>query len=91
MIYDDYHPYNSVNDTKSGRWELFYIALSEVHDFYSQHNYTSQELNNMEQAKSILVNVRKMYDTEKDKISPVIKIFKNLKKSSIKCGKMDWW
>ena len=62
MICDDDHPFNIVDNTKIGRQELLYMALRGVHDFYIQNNYTLPELNNMEQAKSILEQVKKMYD-----------------------------
>ena len=73
MICDDYHPFNCADNTKGGRQELLYMALSGVHDFYLQHNCTLPELNNMEHAKSILENVKKMYDTAKEKSFPCYK------------------
>ena len=73
MICDEYHPFNSSDNTKGGRGELLYMALSGVHDFYLRNNCILPELNNMGQAKEILENVRKMYDTAKEKNFPCYK------------------
>ena len=73
MICDDYHPFNSSDSTKAGRGELLYMALSGVHDFYIRNNCSLPELNNMEHAKSILENVKKMYDQAKEKKFPCYK------------------
>ena len=70
MICDDYHPLNCSDNTKNGRPELLYMALSGVHDFYLKNNCTLPELNNMEQAKLILENVKTMYNTAKEKKFP---------------------
>ena len=67
MICYDYHPFNSLDNTKSGRCELLYMALSGVHDFYLRHNCSLPELNNKDQAKEILDNVKIMYNTAKEK------------------------
>ena len=80
MICDDDHPFNIVDNTKIGRQELLYMALRGVHDFYIQNNYTLPELNNMEQTKSILEQVKKIYDTAKENNFLAIKIFKTLMK-----------
>lgn len=72
MICDDYHPFNSSDSTKAGRGELLYMALSGVHDFYIRNNCSLPELNNMEHAKSILENVKKMYDQAKEKKFPLL-------------------
>ena len=73
MICDDYHPFNSSDNTKSGRCELLYMALSGVHDFYLRHNCSLPELNNKDQAKEILDNVKIMYNTAKEKKFPCYK------------------
>ena len=65
MICDDYHPLACSDNTKEGRAELLYMALSGVHDYYLKNNCSLPELNNMEQAKSILENVKTMYNTAK--------------------------
>ena len=70
MICDYYHPLCNADATKSGRAELLYMALSGVHDFYLKNNCTLPELNNMDQAKEILSNVKKMYDMAKEKKFP---------------------
>ena len=49
---------------------MLYIAFSGVHDFYLQNNCTLPELNNMEQAKGILENVKKMYDAARQSNIP---------------------
>ena len=73
MICDDYHPLACSDNTKEGRAELLYMALSGVHDYYLKNNCTLPELNNMEQAKSILENVKTMYNTAKEKKFPCYK------------------
>ena len=70
MICDYYHPLCNADATKNGRAELLYMALSGVHDFYLKNNCTLPELNNMDQAKEILSNVKKMYDMAKEKKFP---------------------
>ena len=65
MICDIPDQFNRFDNTKNGRAELLYMALSGVHDFYIRHNCSLPELNNMQQAKEILENVKKMYDTAK--------------------------
>ena len=70
MICDIYHPLNCSDNTKNGRAELLYMALSGVHDFYLRNNCALPELNNMEQAKLILENVRTMYNMAKEKKFP---------------------
>ena len=67
MICDKWHPLNEPDHTKEGRNELLYMALSGVHDFYLKNNCTLPEINNMEQAKIIVENVKKFYETAKDK------------------------
>ena len=42
--------------------KLLYLAYFGVHEFYLKNNYTLPELNNMEQAKNIEENVKKMYN-----------------------------
>ena len=58
------------DSTKIGRAELLYMAFSGVHEFYLQNNCTLPELNNMDQAKRILENVKKMYDVIKQNNIP---------------------
>ena len=70
MICDYLHPLCKADGTKNGRAELLYMALSGVHDFYLKNNCTLPELNNMEQAKSIVENVKKMYDMAKERKYP---------------------
>jgi len=70
MICDYYHPLACSDVTKNGRAELLYMALSGVHDFYLQNNCSLPEINNMEQAKLIVENVRIMYNTAKEKNFP---------------------
>jgi ubiquitin-activating enzyme E1 len=65
MISDPMHPFNIPDITKKGRSELLYMAFSGVHDFYFQNKFTLPELNNMEQARKILENVRQMYNQVK--------------------------
>ena len=57
MICDDYHPFNSSDSSKKGRGEFLYMVLCGVLDFYLKNNCNLPELNNMDQAKSILENV----------------------------------
>ena len=73
MICDDYHPFNSSDSSKMGRGELLYMALSGVHDFYLKNNCNLPELNNMDHAKSILENVKIMYQQAKEKNFPCYK------------------
>ena len=73
MICDPYHPLAPADNTKEGRSELLYMALSGVHDYYMQHNCTLPEINNMEQAKIIATNVKTMYDMAKEKKFPCYK------------------
>ena len=70
MISDPAHPFGTSDQTKRGRTELLYMAFSGVHDFYLQNNCTLPELNNMEQAKGILENVKKMYDAARQSNIP---------------------
>ena len=70
MISDPAHPFGTSDQTKIGRAELLYMAFSGVHDFYLQNNCTLPELNNMEQAKGILENVKKMYDAARQSNIP---------------------
>ena len=70
MICDPYHPLVTADNTKEGRAELLYMALSGVHDFYMQNNCTLPEINNMDQAKKIKDNVKIMYDQAKEKKYP---------------------
>ena len=65
MISDPSHHFNIADQTKRGRVELLYMAFSGVHDFYMNHKCNLPELNNMEDAKSILEKVKAMYDTSK--------------------------
>ena len=69
-ISDDNHPLINADYSKFGRAELLYMALRGVHDFYLKNNNTLPELNNMEQAKSILENVKNMYNTAKEEKTP---------------------
>ena len=64
-ILDQYHPLKSFDGEKSGRNQLLYMALCGVHDFYINNKFTLPELNNMEQVKKIVENVKKMYDQAK--------------------------
>ena len=70
MICDPTHSFIISDQTKRGRAELLYMAFSGVHDFYLQNKCTLPELNNMEQAKGILENVKKMYDAAKQNNIP---------------------
>ena len=69
-ICDYDHPIRSPDSTKNGRAELLYLTLLGIHDFYLKHNNSLPELNNMEQAKEIVENVKIMYNTEKEKKTP---------------------
>ena len=70
MISDPYHPLINTDFTKAGRNELLYMTFTGVHDYYLSHNFTLPELNNMEQAKIILENTRKFYETSKQNKNP---------------------
>jgi len=64
MICDDWHPLNESDNSKIGRNELLYMALSGVHDFYLNNNCILPELNNMDQAKKIVENVKLLFGEE---------------------------
>ena len=70
MISDPAHPFNIADQTKKGRVELLYMAFSGVHDFYMNNKCNLPKLNNMDDAKSILEKVKKMYDTSKENNIP---------------------
>ena len=70
MISDPSHPFNIADQTKRGRVELLYMAFSGVHDFYMNNKCNLPKLNNMDDAKSILEKVKKMYDTAKENKIP---------------------
>ena len=70
MISDPMHPLSTPDTSKRGRAELLYMAFSGIHDFYFQNKFTLPELNNMEQAKVILENVRQMYNQAKENNIP---------------------
>ena len=70
MICDPLHPFIISDQSKRGRAELLYMAFSGIHDFYLKNKCTLPELNNMDQAKTILENVKKMYDTAKQNNIP---------------------
>lgn len=46
------------------------MAFSGVHDFYMNNKCNLPKLNNMDDAKSILEKVKKMYDTSKENNIP---------------------
>jgi ASC-1-like (ASCH) protein len=56
------------------------MALIGVHDFFIKNNYILPELNNMEQAKSILDDVKNFYNKAKENKFLVMKISKILMK-----------
>ncbi len=60
---------NSCDPTKIGRAELLYLAFIGVHEFYLKNKSSLPELNNMEQAKVILENVKKIYDDAKQSVN----------------------
>ena len=64
-ISDQDHP---LLNLKEGRNELLYMAFICIHDFYYANNYCLPQLNNMDQAKMILENVRKLYENAKKNI-----------------------
>ena len=66
IISDRLHPLENGDDSKKGRSELLYMALIGVHDFFIKNNYILPELNNMEQAKSILDHVKNFYNKAKE-------------------------
>ena len=70
MISDPSHPFNIADQTKRGRVELLYMAFSGIHDFYMNNKCNLPKLNNMDDAKSILEKVKKMYDTAKENKIP---------------------
>ena len=73
MICDDWHPLNESDNSKIGRNELLYMALSGVHDFYLNNNCILPELNNMDQAKKIVENVKQLYEMAKKNNIPCYK------------------
>ena len=70
MICDRFHPLENKDDSKKGRSELLYMALIGVHDFFIKNNFILPELNNMEQAKSILDDVKNFYNKAKENKFP---------------------
>ena len=65
IITDNCHELLISDEDKVGRSELLYMAFIGVHDFYTSHNFTLPELNNLEQAKMIEKYVKCFYDSAK--------------------------
>ena len=65
LISDPYHPLMNSDATKFGRNELLYLTFTGIHDFYCANNCCLPQLNNMDQAKMILENVKQLYENAK--------------------------
>ena len=70
MICDRFHPLEKKDDSKKGRSELLYMTFIGVHDFFIKNNFILPELNNMEQTKSILDDVKNFYNKAKENKFP---------------------
>ena len=71
LKYSKMDPFQFSDSSNNERAKLLYMAYFGVHEFYLQNKYTLPELNNMEQAKNIEENVKKIYDNTKKNNNPI--------------------
>ena len=71
------NPFQPKDFKKNGRAELLYLTYFGIQEFYLENKCILPELNNIEQAKKITENVKKMYDDVKKKNYPFFSNIQN--------------